>query len=260
MIQLLKQLAINYGIYFTKVTNLNKLNHFFSLIKPVKTEFDLIRIGSDSDAGYLIPNDLIGINTCFSPGVSQEAFFENDLSKMNIKSYMADFSVESPPINNNNFDFIKKYIGFENTPNFISLQDWIKLKENEDNEMILQMDIEGGEYNVLIDTSSETLKKFRIILIEFHNFDSLLNYKSFDLISSGIYKLLRDFHIVHIHPNNCAKTVKYKHFEIPPIIEFSFIRKDRVNNYSPQINFPHKLDKSNFPNYKDIILPKCFYL
>ena len=82
MIQLLKQLAINYGIYFTKVTNLNKLNHFFSLIKPVKTEFDLIRIGSDSDAGYLIPNDLIGINTCFSPGVSQEAFFENDLSKM----------------------------------------------------------------------------------------------------------------------------------------------------------------------------------
>jgi hypothetical protein len=186
MIQLLKQLAINFGVYFTKVTSLEKLNHFFKLIKPVKTEFELIRIGSDSDAGYLIPNDLVGIKTCFSPGVSQEAFFENDLSKMNIKSYMADFSVQTPLINNNNFDFIKKFIGFENSPNFICLQEWLKLKENEDNEMILQMDIEGGENNVLIDTTIETLKKFRIILIEFHNFNSLLNCKSFDLISSCI--------------------------------------------------------------------------
>jgi hypothetical protein len=259
MIQKIKQLAINYGIYFSRVTSLEKLNNFFQLIKPIKSEIELIRLGGDADSGYLIPNDLEGVKTCFSPGVSLEAFFENDLSKLGIKSYMADYSVDSSPLNNDKFDFIKKFIGFENTPNYISLEDWINIKEKSDNEMILQMDIEGGEYNVLIDSPREILSKFRIILIEFHKFDLLLNSNSFDLIASGIYKLLRDFHIVHIHPNNCSKTIKYKEFEIPPVIEFTFIRKDRVKNYSNEVKFPHKLDRKNVYNNKEIILPTCFY-
>ena len=259
MIQI-KRIAIKKGIYFSRITSIDKLNIFFNLMKPIKSEFDLIRLGGDTDSGYLIPNDLKGIRTCFSPGVSAEAFFEDDLSKLGIKSYMADYSVDSSPLNNLNFDFLKKYIGFEFTPNCISLQDWINMKEKNDNEMILQMDIEGGEYNVLIDTPREVLTKFRIIIIEFHKFDLLLNSNSFDMISSCFFKLLRDFHIVHIHPNNCSEIVEYKKFQIPPIIEFTFIRKDRVKYYTNEINFPHKLDRKNIPNKNDIILPKCFYL
>jgi hypothetical protein len=260
MIKKIKQIAIHNDIYFSRVTSFEKLNNFFQLIKPIKSQIDLIRLGGEKDSGYLIPNDLEGIKTCFSPGVSVEAFFENDLSKIGIKSYMADFSVEASPIENENFDFIKKYIGFENSPNFISLEDWIASKQANDDEMILQMDIEGGEYNVLLDTSRETLSKFRIILIEFHKFDLLLNSNSFDLISSSIYKLLRDFQIVHIHPNNCSETIKYKNYEIPPIIEFTFLRKDRVSNFSYETKFPHKLDRKNIETKPDIILPKCFWV
>jgi hypothetical protein len=260
MIQKIKQIAIKNGIYFSRITDLEKLNLFFKFTKPIKSEIELIRLGGDTDAGYLIPNDLEGVKNCFSPGVSAEAFFEDDLSKLGIKSYMADYSVDTLPLNNSNFDFIKKYIGFEFMPNYISLEDWIKSKEKNDNEMILQMDIEGGEYNVIIDTPREILTKFRIIIIEFHKFDLLLNSNSFDMISSCIFKLLRDFHIIHIHPNNCSEIVEYKNFQIPPIIEFTFIRKDRVKNYTNEINFPHLLDRKNIPNKKEVILPKCFYL
>jgi hypothetical protein len=105
----------------------------------------------------------------------------------------------------------------------------------------------------------EMLSRFRIIIIEFHKFDLIFNSNSFDLISSGIYKLLTEFQIVHIHPNNCSKIVKYKDFEIPPVIEFTFLRKNRIKNFTYETQFPNKLDRKNVQNNDEIILPKCFY-
>ena len=256
----IKQFAINNGKYISSVTPMKKLIHFFKLIKPLKTDIELIRLGGDSDGGYLIPNDLNGIKTCFSPGVSLEALFENDLLNLGIKSYLADYSIDSKHFNNKKFDFLNKYIGFENQPNYITLSNWIQCKDHIDSEMILQMDIEGGEYNVITDTSIEIFSRFRIIIIEFHKFDMLLNTNAFDFISASFYKLLTNFHIVHIHPNNCSQTVKYKDFEIPPIIEFTFLRKDRIKSFTYETNYPHSLDKKNLKDREDLILPKCFYL
>jgi hypothetical protein len=173
---------------------------------------------------------------------------------------MADFSVENSPIANKYFSFEKIFIGFENHPNFINLENWIKKNAVPgDNEMILQMDIEGGEYNVLIETSSDLLKRFRIVLVEFHNLESLFDPMGFELISSCFYKLLKDFEIVHIHPNNFYKNVIHKGFEIPPLLEFTFLRKDRINSSFFTSSFPHELDKKNVLNNLEIVLPACFY-
>jgi len=253
-------LTNKYNFYIFRVTKIDNLNLFLSRIKPITTEHELVRFGDDADGGYLIPNDLHGIDVLFSPGVSNKANFENDLAKLGIKSYMADFSINNTPINNINFDFIKKNIGFENDCNNINLENWIKNKLKSEEDMILQMDIEGGEYNVIIETSSDFFKKFRIIVIEFHSLDLLLNNASFNFIQACFYKLLKDFYIVHIHPNNSSDVAKYHHIEIPSIIEFTFIRKDRVKYYTNEINFPHKLDRKNIPSKNDIILPKCFYI
>ena len=35
------------------------------------------------------------------------------------------------------------------------------------------MDIEGSEIDVILNSSTETLKKFKVLLIEFHDFDYL---------------------------------------------------------------------------------------
>lgn len=258
MIRFLKDWAIRRNIYFAKTTEESKLKELLKAIRPVKAQ--LIRLGDGpDDAGYLIPDDLEGIKNCFSPGVSTESYFEDALSRMGIKSYMADHSVMKPTIQNNQFDFIQKHVGFEIKPHFISLENWIKEKENVDKDMILQMDIEGGEYNVLIETSNEVLRKFRIIVIEFHKFDAILNVKSADFIASCLYKLLKDFYVVHIHPNNCARPVRYKQFEIPPTLEFTFLRKDRISTIEYADQFPHPLDKVNVPKLKEVILPACFY-
>ena len=120
------------------------------------------------------------------------------------------------------------------------------------------MDIEGSEYEVIMDTSNDLLKKFRIIVIEFHGFDRIFNPIGFQLITNCIYKLLKNFEIAHIHPNNIQKSVKYKKYEVPPLLEFTFIRKDRVSYSEPETSFPHFLDRPNVASIPDIVLPKNF--
>ena len=63
------------------------------LLKPRKCPFKLIRIGGNKDGAYLIPDDLVGIESCFSPGVSDNKDFEDHLAKKyKIKSHMCDYS------------------------------------------------------------------------------------------------------------------------------------------------------------------------
>ena len=55
------------------------LLNFVKKLRPVKTKFNLIRIGGAKDGGYLLPADLDGIAACFSPGVADTANFETEL-------------------------------------------------------------------------------------------------------------------------------------------------------------------------------------
>jgi hypothetical protein len=174
---------------------------------------------------------------------------------------MADFSVDQSPIMNDKLDFKKVFIGYENKPGFLSLQNWINESIGEiDEDMILQMDIEGGEYDVLIETSSEVLEKFRILIIEFHFFGQIYSKSGFELVSACLYKLLKSFNIVHIHPNNCSKLIKLENYSVPQVLEFTFHRKDRAKFFKNELlSFPHPLDKDNQPSKKSVILPECFY-
>jgi hypothetical protein len=168
----IKEKFLNKGIFIKRATNEVDLERFFSMINPVQTNKSLIRVGDHSDGGYLIPDDLEGIKACFSPGVSCEASFELDLANRNIKSYLADYSVNSTPIQNDLFDFEKKYLGSEMSDMFMTLDSWIRRKEPAASDFILQMDIEGSEYSSILGASEDILQRFRIITIEIHNIES----------------------------------------------------------------------------------------
>ena len=241
------------------IINEDELIDLIRILRPISTEYNLIRVGGPNDGGYLIPDDLEGIKYCFSPGVSTVADFELQLSKLGINSYLADYSVENPPVMVENFTFLKKYLGSVNNERYIRLEEWIKTVDKIDENMILQMDIEGFEYEVLADTPREILNRFRIIVIEFHNLDKLFDNFSSQIIKQAFNKLLQDFYVVHIHPNNCCRVRKYKRIKIPELLEFTFIRKDRVRTFEYVKNLPNGLDKKNVLTLKDIKLDKIWY-
>lgn len=63
------------------------------MMRPVPCPMGLIRIGGTEDGAYLVPNDLEGIQACFSPGVNNFKRFEDELTlRYRIPCHMCDYS------------------------------------------------------------------------------------------------------------------------------------------------------------------------
>lgn len=250
---------LSLGLTYGRTADPRAIERFLEMVRPIETQHELIRLGGDADGGYLVPDDLDGIGACFSPGVSVVARFEEDLAARGIKCFLADASVAAPPVKNDLFDFERKFLGPTSTDEFMTLDDWVDRKAPGESDFILQMDIEGAEYGVLLSASRETLRKFRIIVIEFHGLPRIYDRTGIELISLAFSKLLTDFDPVHIHPNNNGATVKFGKFETPRLAEFSFLRRDRIKSRRYATHFPHHLDRKNVPDRPDLHLPACWY-
>lgn len=249
------------GIYAESVVDRNVFLKLLKRLYPIKIEMDLIRIGGDNDGGYLLPNDLTGISACFSPGVADNSSFELDLfNKTGIESHLADYSVTGPPEGYHPKSFLKKYLGPINDETYITLDSWIKSKEDKDKlDYILQMDIEGGEYLTLLTTNVENLKKFRIIVLEMHNVYAWGQKNFFNIVNGLFDKILQHFYIVHNHPNNNDGLLNVNEVEVPRTIELTLIRKDRTAFKGFRSDFPHNLDRPNVSGIADLFLPQTWY-
>lgn len=242
---------------YTSRADLQKL---LELFKVYDTNHELIRLGSSGDGGYLIPNDLIGIVANICLGVASDSNFESDLSGLNIKSIMADGSILSPAIDNVDFEFYPVFIGPKISTNYMALEDFISEKSPTDGDLMLSMDIEGDENFVIIETTRKTLSRFRIITIEFHNLDLLCFKYYYKQFYAVIRKILDDFEMVHIHPNTYGPTINYMKIDIPPVLEITFLRKDRITFKNAIKSLPHKLDEKNAAWMPEINLMKEWYL
>ena len=56
----------------------------------------LLRIGGEGDGAYLVPDDLTGITSCYSPGVSNKKLIEDELlEKFDIGRHICDFTSDA---------------------------------------------------------------------------------------------------------------------------------------------------------------------
>lgn len=245
------------GIFVDPIVPVDRLKKLAQKIRPINTNIELLRIGADEDGGYLIPNDLDGISSCYSPGVDQIASFETGLLKYGIPSHLADYSVDAPPKGTSAASFIKKFIGANNIENFISLEKWIEDTGGNsiEKDLLLQMDIEGAEYESILSTPNSVLNRFRIIAIEFHNIETWAQSHFLSLVEATFEKLLSQFYVVHSHPNNAMGIVDLNGFLAPRLIEITFLRKDRVNSTDGYAKLPHKADRPNLLDRPDISFP-----
>ncbi|MGD0547479.1 MAG: FkbM family methyltransferase [Terracidiphilus sp.] len=260
MDEFLRKWLLALGLNVTRPTKTADVLGLIKKLRPQDCGMELIRIGADGDGGYLVPNDLVGIEYCFSPGVSTAAHFEDHLANLKIRSFLADYSVDSPPVMRPEFTFDKKFLGATDRGEFFTLATWKdKYLKNYTEDLILQMDIEGCEYEVILSTPKDLLKQFRIIVIEFHFLDRVFDRFAFSIISSCFNRLLEYFHVVHIHPNNGGGNVRRGSAEVPKAMEFTFLNKNRASHTEPQRVFPHKLDVINVTEVPPLRLPECWY-
>jgi hypothetical protein len=239
-------------------TKKQQLQELLDLLRPYNTGIDLIRLGGDSDGGYLVPNDLSGVANCFSPGVDVNSTFEMDCAEMGMEVYLADASVESPPVNHPKFHFTRNYVGGFSRPGFHDFTEWVGENVADGSDLMLQMDIEGCEYEVLSSIPTSLMSRFRIMVIEFHSLERILERSAYELLFPIFKKISQNHVCVHIHPNNYHDVRSSHGIEIPRLAEFTFLRRDRVQALSPASVFPHPLDRDCCKN-RTLSLPKCWY-
>lgn len=233
---------------FRRVTPKSNVQELIKTLRPFETNCQLIRLGPNGDGGYLIPDDLVGIEACFSPGVYKVSNFELDCLHLGMKIFMADKSVEKPNLDipETDYNFLKKFIGCTNNNDFITMESWVNSSSiGDQSDLLLQMDIEGGEYNTVINMSDELMKRFRIMVFEFHSLQDVWQLRFFDFVSMTFNKILQTHTCVHIHPNNEDGVENRLGITIPRTIEFTFLRNDRIISKKPSTQFPHPLDSDN---------------
>ena len=117
----------------------------------------------------------------------------------------------------------------------------------EKDEVMLKIDIEGGEYELsesLIDCIKKNSEKINSVVMEFH--DTRARRIEFEYLVQGISSVVP---IVHIHGNNCVVVAPDG---LPEVVEISFA-KNCKNNFSDNLSFPLTgLDFPNDPTKPDI--------
>jgi len=251
--------TFNIGFFPTKLTKPAAVADLIARLRPVSTEIGLIRLGPDKDGGYLVPDDLAGIEACFSPGVSTSSDFELACAQRGMEVFLADYSVDGPATRHDRFHFTKKFVGATTSEQFMTLDDWVKQAPiAADSDLLLQMDIEGYEYETLLSMPDALLKRFRILVIEFHRVHHLWSAPFHRLAAAAFTKLLQTHTCVHLHPNNCRSSLSMRGLEIPRVMEFTFFRNDRFRQRSYAKTFPHPLDRDN-TDKPPVVLPACWY-
>ena len=224
-------------------------------LRPINSGVDLIRLGSERDGGYLVPDDLGGIRYAFSPGVGGNSEFEADLADRGMTVFLADGSVSGPAQPHPKFVFEKRHLSVRSSASTVTMDDWKTASIGEyTGDLLLQMDIESAEYKVLASASSTLLSQFRVIVVEFHGLHRLWNRRWFRRASSVFATLLATHAVVHVHPNNSQLVFKSQGVDIPPVAEFTFLRKDRVLCKSPA-HLPHALDRDTLAGRASILWP-----
>ena len=84
MYNLFRHLASLLGVFGYEIRRQTPKNRFLQLISdlwPSQSQFNLIRVGGDSDGAYLVPDCLVGDEILISPGVGASILFELEILK-----------------------------------------------------------------------------------------------------------------------------------------------------------------------------------
>lgn len=239
--------------YYKKIEDILSVLTPYSVVGVPK-----IRVGGNGDGGYVMLNPGRRAGVAYSLGVSEHSPWDLDMASRGYDVYQFDGTIGAPPDIHPNLHFERvNIVSPENDDQGKgkSLERIFReLRHETENEIVLQMDIEGGEWEVLRDAPESTLKKFRQIIIELH--DLTPRALNFSDKLAVLRKIARTHKPVHVHFNNCAYGHPEKD-ELPFYSSFWEVTYARAGDYAFEPcaeSFPTPLDSPNLDGIPDIAI------
>lgn len=252
----LVRLAQSLGRHPEKLTPKEQLLSALYKLRPRRFSSELIRIGSSGDGGYLLPTEVSEVEFVISPGVGNSVEFELDmLKRFGTSSILIDKSVNKNPDWPPEFTFESRYLGARNQQEFLDLGGIIDKYTLSRKKILLQMDIEGFEYEVLMRSSKETLNSFDYIVLELHDLNFWIRSELFNrFFLPAIENLFQDFTPIHFHANSAGGTTRIYGVTFPNTVELTLVSQTHAGIQDGYALLPHTLDKKN-TNLPEIQMP-----
>jgi len=209
------------------------------LLIPYKIN-NKIRLGNPKDGGYVVSSDHLNTSKLISLGCDNQTSFEKDFLKINPTSRIDIYDIDSECDLASRHDNVNFYNMEVNSFEQLSI----------DSNCVVQMDIEGSEYDVFSNYDGH-FKYIQQLIIEFH-FHFNGNASGWENV---LKKINESFYLVHIHGNNCAPITQYN--PVPDAIECTYVNKNNFVSTPPKENIAYplrNLDRTNCNNRTDFIL------
>lgn len=221
-------------------------------IKDVN-DIEFTRIGREHDGGYIMLNDFNESMIAYSYGISNDVSWDSDMASRGIHCYMYDHTISSLPQESSYFHWKKEGIcGIKKSVNCNTLDTHIKNNGHEQNrDLILKMDVEGAEWDALINLDEKILNQFRQMVFEFHN---MYDPRFYSITCKVLEKLNKTHQPVHVHGNNYGPRKCVNKLVMPHALEVLYVRKENYQFSQSRHFYPREFDMPCNPNADEIIL------
>lgn len=237
-------------------------NLFHEMMKHMRVKLPvdiaLKRFGNSHDGGYVLADDFDFVINAYSFGIANEVSWDQEMAERGINIFQFDPTIDETPLQHPRFTFEKAGIcGGEHNflprnPAFLyyTLEEIINKYSPEDNKLILKMDVEGFEYESLLN-SLHLLHKFSQMVIEFHGLNHPMYSKIFCMLSE---KILESHELIHVHANNADEPFCIDGNTICGIMEFSYLRRDNHTFKPSNLFYPTFMDGKNILSNPDLLI------
>jgi hypothetical protein len=236
---------------------------FCALFTPFSPDgFKKIRLGNKHDGGYIFIDDFAPISAVISCGISNDVTCDVALADLGKDILQYDHTVEGPPVNHPRFHFHKQAIdAFRTIPGSVPLWEATNAAgEPTKPDLLLKIDIDGGEWETFANFPTETMKRFRQIICEFHWCSRLIDQAYYSQCLRAITNIREQFFPTHLHANNFVPFANVMGVAVPEVFEVTFLNKEFYRPAQRQKRAPTDVDNPNNPDAPDLYLGSPFQI
>ena len=232
----------------------------FAELQPVKlANCELARYGEDYDGGYLACRNLLrDVRSAYSYGISGYDGWGCEIStELKVPVHQYDcFNTTQPLCPTGKPVFHPECIAASASTDadgrfFDSMQSQFAKNGDAGKHVIVKMDVEGAEWDSILNTPDEVLGKIDQMIFEFHGVDQEIA-RSLEVV----LKLKKSFYVAHFHINNYSCVSGLMPFG-GWAYEVTFVSKRlaKLDPASGKVPLPSALDTPNNPGAPDCQVP-----
>ena len=219
-----------------------------TLLRPMTPEGgNFVRVGGANDGGYVMVDHGLDNTSVYNFGIGSEVTWDQAMAERGNIIYQFDHTIDAPPPIVGETVFVRKGLGISSDDHFVSLGDALSANDHcNRRNLVLNIDIEGGEWEILPHLGSYELAPFAQIVMELHGLlRTIVDPEFRTLVHDSLSTLFVTHQLVHVHANNFGECAIASGVLAYDVLEVTLLRKPGWKFTECDETFPRVLDRPN---------------